>query len=158
MDNINRIHEETPYEAQGAPVIPEGLAGFLRENAESRETYRDVVVSTRFRGSDGNPMPFRLRALSGEELQQIQDSAVIRAGKTSAFRMAVWYRNLLVASVETPNLNNAELQNSYGVMSPADLLNAMLTGGEYNKLVREAVSFQGLDEDYRELVDDAKNE
>lgn len=55
-----------------------------------------------------------------------------------------------------PDLNNAELQDSWGVMKPEELLGAMLIGGEFDDYVTEVFRANGFQTE-NELVDEAKN-
>ena len=52
-----------------------------------------------------------------------------------------------------PDLNNAELQNDWGVAKPEELLGKMLIGGEFDDYMTQVNGFKTEDE----LVDDAKN-
>jgi hypothetical protein len=64
---------------------------------------------------------------------------------------------MTAASVAYPNLNDAELQNSYGVMGAEALLEAMLTAGEYITLSGKVAEINGFNESVEELVEEAKN-
>ena len=59
-------------------------------------------------------------------------------------------------SVLYPDLKNAALQDSYGVMGGAALLKAMLNGGEYVFLVRQVEEVNGFGQSERTLADEAK--
>jgi hypothetical protein len=64
--------------------------------------------------------------------------------------------NLLVASsVVYPDLKDAELQKSYGVVSDGDLLKKMLIPGEYLTLQQAVNEVNGFD---TEKADEAKDE
>ena len=56
-----------------------------------------------------------------------------------------------------PNLLDAELQDSYKVKTPEDLLRAMLTSGEYAEYLQTIQNMNGYDISTEELVDEAKN-
>ena len=65
---------------------------------------------------------------------------------------------MIVASVVVPDLYDKELQDSYGVMTPEDLLLAMVDNpGEYNDLASFVQKFQGFDVSFSDKVDEAKN-
>ena len=67
-------------------------------------------------------------------------------------------KELLIKSIVTPDLYNVELQNSYGVKRPDDLLMAMVDDpGEYNALVAFVQNLQGFNTSFNDLVDEAKN-
>jgi hypothetical protein len=56
-----------------------------------------------------------------------------------------------------PNLNDAELQDSYGVKSADELLKKMLLPGEYSEYKAKVMEVNGYDMSMEELVDEAKN-
>ena len=64
---------------------------------------------------------------------------------------------LVAAAVVYPDLKSAELQKAYGVLGEAELLNAMLTIGEYATLSQAVTELSGLDEDINDLIEEAKN-
>ena len=67
-------------------------------------------------------------------------------------------RNCLSSPLSPPDLYNVELQNSYGVKKPDDLLMAMVDDpGEYNALVAFVQNLQGFNTSFNDLVDEAKN-
>ena len=55
-----------------------------------------------------------------------------------------------------PDLTNAELQDSWGVTKPEDLVGTMLIGGEFDDYITEVFEVNGF-KDEPELVDEAKN-
>jgi hypothetical protein len=65
---------------------------------------------------------------------------------------------MIVDSTVVPNLYDAELQNSYGVKTPEDLVYAIVDNpGEYAELTAWIQKFNGFDETLDEKVDEAKN-
>ncbi|MBW7457350.1 phage portal protein, partial [Paenibacillus sepulcri] len=56
-----------------------------------------------------------------------------------------------------PDLKNAELQKSYGVLGGDQLIKKMLLSGEYAALVQKVQKVNGFDRDINELVEDVKN-
>ena len=66
--------------------------------------------------------------------------------------------SLIARSVVTPDLFDKELQDSYGVATPEDLLLAMVDDpGEYNDLAVFIQQFQGFDVSFEDKVNEAKN-
>ena len=67
-------------------------------------------------------------------------------------------KKMIVASVVLPDLYDAELQDSYGVSTPEELLLAMVDEpGEYNELAAFVQKFQGFDTSFDDKVEQAKN-
>ena len=64
---------------------------------------------------------------------------------------------LCVVCTVYPNLNDAELQDYYGVKTPDDLLKAMLLPAEYANYKIKVMEVNGYDMSMDELVDEAKN-
>ena len=63
---------------------------------------------------------------------------------------------LLAASVVYPDLNDAELQDSYGVKTPEALINKMLYMREATVLAQEIAKLSNFD-DLADAVTEAKN-
>lgn len=140
------------------------FAMFMKGNALPVED-REVVVSKRF-VSDGKPVLWKIHAITTEEDEELREEhtkmipAPGKAGKrgsmvprldANAYGVA-----LTAACVSYPDLNNAALQDSYGVKGAVALLRSMLMPGELADLqmaVTEICGFQTFDE----MVDDAKN-
>lgn len=83
-------------------------------------------------------------------------------GKPNAYRLkmqsSMYVQKLIAASVVVPDLYDAELQNSYGVKLPEDLLLALVDDpGEYNELAMYVQKFQGFDVSLEDKVEEAKN-
>jgi hypothetical protein len=65
---------------------------------------------------------------------------------------------MICASVVEPNLYDKELQDSYGVMTPEDLIKEMIDDpGEYNAFANFIQDFNGFNVSLEEKVDEAKN-
>ena len=76
---------------------------------------------------------------------------------TQNFNAEEYLAALAARCVVYPNLNNAELQNSYGVMSAEQLIKKMLKPGEYQTLLQKVQEVNGYDVGINELVEEAKN-
>ena len=69
-----------------------------------------------------------------------------------------YIRKMIAASVVMPDLYDAELQDSYDVKTPEDLLIAMVDDpGEYNELAAFVQKFQGFDVSFNDKVEESKN-
>ena len=74
------------------------------------------------------------------------------------FNPSSYMTKLVAASIVVPDLYNKELQDSYGVMSPEDLLLALVDDpGEYNALEEWVQKFQGFDKTLEDKVEEVKN-
>lgn len=138
------------------------LNAFLSQNVEKIEN-KKVVISTRFKDEKGNPIEWELKSLTAEENDLIQNGCFVNVpvpGRKGQYTRELdknkYTARLLAECVVFPDLNNAELQDSYGVKNPGDLIKKMLTLGEYNKLAEE-MSKLSDNETMNDLVDEAKN-
>lgn len=140
----------------------EALSFFLAGNVEKREN-RKVSVSDRFRDKNGRTVQWEIRSISAAEDEQIRKACTRQTpvpGKkgqyTQTFDANAYLAKLAVAAVVYPDLNNAELQNSYGAMGAEQLVKAMLYKDEFDRLADALVDAADM-EDINELVDEAKN-
>ena len=109
------------------------LNGFFKSNAKSLPDVK-VVVSERFTNEDGSPIEWVLHPISTklvEEITKRNTKTTIKNGKKeSIVNEENLNAELLEAVVLYPSLNDAELQDSYGVSSANELLSVMLYPGE----------------------------
>lgn len=109
------------------------LNGFFKSNAKSLPDVK-VVVSERFTNEDGSPIEWVLHPISTKKIEEItkrNTKTTIKNGKKeSTVNEENLNAELLEAVVLYPSLNDAELQDSYGVSSANELLSVMLYPGE----------------------------
>lgn len=137
------------------------LQAFFAKNAES-EIVDEVVVSDRFKDENGKPIPWKIRAITEAENEQLRKAATQYVKGPGGRRVPeiqpeVYMAKVVVSSVVFPDLKNAELQKSYGVIGAEDLLKKMLLSGEYARLVQAVQEINGFDKDINELVEEVKN-
>ena len=119
---------------------------------------KEVIISERFVGEDGKPVPFKIRPLTQEE----NDALVKRAKRTRTVNgMAQEYidssslsRSIVVAATVEPNFADKELCDTYGVLDPAMVPGKMLLSGEYAKLSQAINDLSGFNSNVEE---EAKN-
>lgn len=134
---------------------------FLAENVAKIEN-KKVVISNRFKDANGKPIEWELKTLSADENDDIEKRCYVNVpvvGRKGQFTRELdkskYTAAMLAATVIYPDLNNAELQDSYKVKTPEELLKKMLTLVEYNKLAEEMINTST--ENLTDLVDEAKN-
>ena len=138
------------------------LKSFLKQNVAQNENVK-YVASDRFLDDKNNPIEWEIRAITSKEDEELRKSATrkISTGKRGQFSQEIdtnKYIGLLAAACTVaPNLNDASLQDSYGVMSADELLKAMLLPGEYADYLAKVQEICGFDKSVQDLVDDAKN-
>lgn len=115
--------------------------------------------------TDGKPLKWEFKHISSERAEQLRAQCTTEVqvtGKPNLFRPKLnsdlYMKMVIVESVVYPDLRDAELQDSYGVKKPEELLQAMVDDmGEYQSLLLWIQEFQGLTKTFEEKVDDAKN-
>jgi hypothetical protein len=137
------------------------LSLFFAQNAVT-ETTEDFVVSQRFKDKDGKPANWKLRSITEEENQALRKAATKRTkGKygqyTSETDTNEYLAKLVTSTVVFPDLKNAELQKSYGVLGAEVLLRKMLLPGEFSGLLEKAQALNGFDLDINDQIAEVKN-
>ena len=139
---------------KGVDSMSRDLTAFLAGRAP-RENLR-LVVSERFVDEQGAPQLWELQPLTAADWQELlSQSSVAEAGRKAHFNDI--FLQMLAKSVVWPDLNSAELQDSYGVLGAEQLLLKMLSPGEYQVLQR---AFEKLNLQCREAgehLEQAKN-
>lgn len=115
--------------------------------------------------TNGKPLVWEFRPITSKENETLRDECVMDVpitGKPHQYRQKLqsgkYIQKMIAASVVVPDLFDAELQDSYGVKTPEDLLMAMVDDpGEYNDLAVFVQKFHGFDVSFEEKVDEAKN-
>lgn len=140
-----------------------GLDLFLKENKRQREG-TVYAASRAFVGEGGEPVLWKLRPISTRENEAIRDECVAEVFDSAAGRVrskldiSRYTAKLLAASVVEPNLFDKKLQDSYGVMTPEDLILEMLDNpAEYRRFADFVQRFNGFDETLEDKVERAKN-
>ena len=138
------------------------FAVFMAGNAAKVETVK-FAASKRFI-VDGKPVEWEIKAIDSDLDELIRKECSKRvpiAGKRGQYNQETdsdkYVGRLCVACTVYPDLNNAELQDSYGVKSPDALLKKMLKPGEYTEYKLKVMEVNGFDTSMEELVDEAKN-
>ena len=141
------------------------LKQFLKGNKKKKEnTYYPATKS--LCDADGNPLKWEIKALSTRESERIQDECTTEVpipGKPGTYRAkfntTMFVKKYAAASVVFPNLYDANLQDSYGVRTPEDLITEMIDSPEeFNKFAEFCQQYSGYDkQSLQNAVDAAKN-
>lgn len=118
---------------------------------------KEVIVSNRFKEND-KVVPFIIRPITQEENKLLIKKYTKKDKKgTEVFDRAEYVQALTASAVVFPDLKNAELQNTYGVLGESSLLQKMLYVGEYAELAIAVQEISGLDKDINNDIEEAKN-
>lgn len=139
------------------------LSAFLAKNALKVEHVK-FVASDRFLDEDGKPIEWEIKAITSAEDEALRKSCAKRVsipGKKNQYQQEtdfdLYLGKLAVACTVFPNLNDKEVQDSYGVMGAEALLKAMLIAGEYAGYLARIQKICGFDTTLQDEVDEAKN-
>lgn len=135
---------------------------FMKANKIQKQNVMHPVTKSLV-DENGEPLLWEIKPLTTKEDEAIRESCTIEVpvkGKPNMYRpkvdMVKYQTKLMCAAIVSPDLNNAELQNSYGVMGAEELIKEMVDSpAEYNDLmmfVQKISGFKTLQED----VNDAK--
>ena len=135
------------------------LQAFMAANTE--ET-REVIISDRFTDKDGQVVPFVIKSLSQAENEEIRRRTSVPVTKNGVvigdkLDSEKYGRELVLASVTTPNFRDSELCKFYATMDPLEVPGKMLRVGEYNKLVKAINDLNGMNDNLEVLEEEAKN-
>ena len=140
------------------------FAKFMKSNKTVKEN--GFYAPTRsLCDENGKPLEWEFRHITSKETEGLRDDCTIDVpitGKPNLFRpktqSSKYIQKMIAASVVMPDLYDKELQDSYGVTTPEELLLAMVDDpGEYNDLASFVQKFQGFNVSFDEKVDEAKN-
>jgi len=114
---------------------------------------------------NGEALKWEFRHIGSKENEAMRDSCTVEVqvtGKPNLFRpklnTSMYLSKMIVASTVFPDLYDAELQDSYGVKTPEELLYALVDNpGEYSELCTWIQRFQGFAKTLDEKVEEAKN-
>lgn len=137
---------------------------FMKANkiAKPNEKYAPTASLT---DENGEPLKWEFKQITSKENEELRDSCTIDVqvkGKPNLYRPKVktaeYLAKMIVASTVYPDLYDKELQDSYGVMTPEDLLLAMVdNAGEYQEFTVWMQQFQGFSKSFDDKVEEAKN-
>lgn len=134
---------------------------FLKTNKIEKQN-EFIPVSESFKDENDNAILWEVRQLTNDEMKHIKKSCLKQTrDKRGNVSMETDTDKMLgmMAATSTvyPDLKNAELQNSYGVMGEVALLEAMLSAGELLAYQQEINRINGFDVSFDDKVEEAKN-
>ena len=134
---------------------------FMKGNTDLESV--KYVASKRF-AVKGKPVEWEIKPIDtalDEAIRKECTKKVPIAGKRGQYNQETdtdkYIGKMCVACTVYPNLNDAELQDSYGVKDGDALLKKMLLPGEYTEYKAKVMEVNGYDMSMEELVDEAKN-
>lgn len=140
------------------------LSLFLKKNKIVKEN-KMFPATKSLCDEKGNPLEWEIKALTTRESDEIREACTQEVpvkGKPNMYRQKInsskFGAKMIAASVVFPDLYNAELQDSYDVSTPEDLIREMIDDpGEYNALLAFIQDLNGFDSSMEDKVEEAKN-
>ncbi len=134
---------------------------FLATNKVKDNKEIKYIPTKNFLDEEGKPIEWVLKPLTTELIEEINDSCMKNervVGKKGMFKKVLdgnlFAARLVTNSVVMPDLQDKELQDSYNVMKPEDLLKKLVdNAGDYTKLCKFVVELNGYDDNEDVVVD-----
>lgn len=140
------------------------LSRFMKQNKVQKQNEKYAPTASLL-FDDGTPLKWEFKHITSKQNEEIRESCtrdIPVTGKPGVYRPKLntsdYLAEMIAASTVVPDLYNKELQDSYGVKTPKDLLFALVDDpGEYQDLCVWIQKFQGFTETFDEKVKEAKN-
>lgn len=140
------------------------LSRFLKKNKIAKENTTYAATKSLVDES-GKPLLWTIKPLTTKENDKIRDDCMLEVpvkGKSNMYRPKLdtskYITKMICACVVEPNLNDKDLQDSYGVMCAEDLLKEMIDDpGEYQDFAAFIQDFNGFNTTLEDKVEEAKN-
>ena len=137
---------------------------FMKKNKITKENTTFPATKSLV-DENGNPLEWVIKPLTTKENDNIRDECMIDVpvkGKPNVYRPKLntskYIAKMMCACIVEPNLYDKELQDSYGVMTPDELLKEMIDDpGEYQALAAFVQEFNGFNTTLEDKVEEAKN-
>lgn len=137
---------------------------FMKQNKIKKENTTFAPTKSLL-DENGEPIKFIIKPLTTKENEDIREACTVDipvTGKPNIFRPKLntskYLAKMLCSCIIEPNLFDKELQDSYGVMTPEDLIKEMIDDpGEYQDFSVFVQNFNGFNVTLEDKVDDAKN-
>lgn len=135
---------------------------FFKENQKQKENVKYAATKS-LCDEQGKPLEWEFRHISSREMNEIQDRHTYEVqvtGKPGMYRPKVDSAkvnlSMICEATVWPDLNNAALMDSYGVMTPEELLLEMVNDpGEYTNLLKFVSELNGFN--MQQEIETAKN-
>lgn len=140
------------------------LKAFLKQNKKVKGIV-EYAATRSLCDENGEPLKWKVRAVPTKEYEKIREDCTFDVqvtGKPGMYRQkfesSMFLAKLICASVVEPDLYDKDLQDSYGVMTPEDLIKEMIDdAGEYSDFADFVQNYNGFDKTMQDTVDEAKN-
>lgn len=106
--------------------------------------------------------PIELRPLSAGEADDINQRCFVnklgpKGKRERVFDIVKYNREICVASIVYPDLNDEELQDSYKTRGASNLYAKLFLLGEANEILEKVMEISGIDTSMDDDIEEAKN-
>lgn len=137
---------------------------FMKENKIQRVNTHYAATRSLV-DENGEPLKWEIKPITTKENEALRDACVDEIpikGKSGAYKprlnMSKYIAKLICTSVVEPNLYDKELQDSYGVTTPEELVQVMVDDpGEYQDFANFVQNYNGFKTELEDKVEEAKN-
>lgn len=131
---------------------------FFAKNVEKPKKV-NIVVSKRFKDEAGNPLEWTLTPIDALVDKRLKEESTKKSNRSGRQELDsnLYICKMIVATVTEPDLNNAELQDAWGVNGAENLIYKMLLPGEYTDLMLKVQETNGFDVPIDKKIEEAKN-
>lgn len=137
---------------------------FMKANKKVKANQKYAPTAS-LTDTDGKPLLWEFRQITSRENEKLRNACTVEVpvtGKPNMYRPRLntekYLSKMMAAATVYPDLYDEELQDSYGVKTPEDLLYAMVDGaGEFQMFEVWMQKFQGFTDSFDVKVDEAKN-
>ena len=134
---------------------------FFAQNKVPTEVHEIVASKSFINKETGEPLKWKIRKVDEHVHKRIKKDSKTKTEKKGVIRYTtdndVYNSKLVIASIVYPDLHNKGLQDSYNVSCAEDLIDHMLSAGEYTMLTAKVLEINDFDIDINAQVEEAKN-
>lgn len=125
------------------------LSAFLHPVRPVNEE-REVFVSDRFVGEDGEPLKFKIRALSQDENERLRKLCThpkkVNGQQVEEFDGSEFANLVVVEATLFPDFRSKEICDGLGVVNPSKAPGLMLKSGEFARLSNAILKLSAFDD------------
>lgn len=134
---------------------------FMAKNKKTKEPLMYAATSS-LCDKDGNAVEWEITGISTQQDKRLRLNNTkikkVKGVEVSSLDSDMYLAQLAVASISFPDLNDADLQDSYGVQDAVELLQAMVDSpGEYAALINTISEYNGFSASLDDKIEEAKN-
>ncbi|URN94640.1 MAG: XkdN-like protein [Candidatus Pristimantibacillus lignocellulolyticus] len=133
------------------------LQDFLNANPVDN-LVEEVTISPRFKDKKGNLMPFKIKAMTNKEFDEIRKACtMVKKGRKVEFDAQKFNIKMVINHTITPDFKHADSIKKLGCATADDYVQRVLLSGEVTTLAAKIQELSGFDVDMEELVEESKN-